>query len=150
MLIPEKEEFLKEIDKTATINVETREELIRIYNHLKGYEKIVNINECLENVLREMFGKYTTDIMIPYQFHKSMIGTVIFSVMYGMKEVTYTVKDIIQLTKTDKNPKGYTKQYVGQEIRDGNLKGNVERGRHVFVKEDVNKYLVTKGLKTIQ
>jgi uncharacterized protein YeeX (DUF496 family) len=138
-IIPEKANFIKEVESIVE-NTETRAKLVRLYDHLKGYIKIENTNAEIEEVLRELFGRFTQDILIPYKFHNTLIGVVIFTIMYGMQEKTYTTKDIINVT-------GYSKQYLKQEMDDKNLLGTKINGKWQFTESQFNEYLIKKGFK---
>lgn len=138
-IVPEKSDFVKEVESIVE-NKETRVKLERLYDHLKGYVKIENPNVEIEEVLRDLFGRFTQDILIPYKFHNTLIGIVIFTIMYGMQENTYTTKDIINVT-------GYSKQYLKQEMDCKNLIGTKVGGKWHFTESQFNEYLIKKGFR---
>jgi hypothetical protein len=146
MYIPEKKVFDIEVAEIKDKKIQIL--LMQLYDHLLGKISLPNAKPLCLEVLANLFTpKYTTEVLIPLSFHDSTIATVIYSILYGTDEKTYTVNDIIERTKTKNKPKGLSKQYLKQEINAGNLKGQKKNGYWSFDESQVNEYLKTKELK---
>lgn len=147
MVIPDKSVFIKEVEE-ITDSKETREKLIKLYDHSTGYEKTNNANKLIHEVLKELFGdKFSADPVIPYKFLGTNIAKVVFSIMYNLNENLYSMEDLIELAKAEIRPEGYTRQYLGQEIRDGKLKGTKKGKVWWFTEEEVREYFDKKKAK---
>lgn len=149
MFIPEKNEFMMEVMEIE--QEEIRQKLEKIYKHLLGAEKIEKVNNFTKEVIEDLFyNKFYSEVMIPLSFHETVIGKAIFTVMYSDQERMFTVNEIIELTKTTEKPDGYTRQYIGQEIKDERLKACKKNNRWVVAEEDLNEYFASKGLPLIK
>lgn len=146
MLIPEKDVFMNEINTIP--NIETRDKLEMLYDHLKGYKNIDTPNNLVKEVINKLFiSPFNDKALIPMEFIESPIGVVLFSILFGMKEKTYTIQDLVEFTKTPEKPNGFTKQYIGLEIQAGNLKATKINNRWTFQESDVTEWLIKKELK---
>lgn len=150
MIIPDREQFIKEVE-AITSKENTREKLMQLYDHIKGYARCENPNKIVEEVLSDLFGgKFATDILIPFNFYKTDIAKIIFSIIHDSIDRLYSMKDLIEFTKTEEKLKGYTRQYLNHEIRDGRLQGIKKGKMWMFTEDQINEYLITKELKPIK
>lgn len=148
MFIPEKKELVKEIEILE--NEEIKQKLLILYDHLLGKKNVVNVNVIVKEVITELFpNRFSTDVMIPLAFHDTLIAKLLFSIIYCKQERMYGMQEVIELTKTDKKPSGFTRQYLGQEIQNKNLHGEKKGGRWLFKESEVNRYLAKKGITNI-
>lgn len=147
MFIPDKEEFMREVNRIE--NADVRKTMDDLYNHLLGKKKIENVASVIYGVLAELFPKnmYFKEVFIPLDFHKTIMGRVLFSILYGIEEFSYTINDIIEFSKTERNQKGYSKQYLKQEIDHGRLKGEKKDGVWRFTQSQVADFLGAKNIK---
>lgn len=147
MIIPDKEELMKEIK--VIDNLEIRETILALYNHVSENVSIESPTQTAENLLKSLFpSPFTTDIMIPYSFHQTAIGKLIFYCIYNLEKY-YTMNELIEFTKNEEQPKGFTRQFLGQEIKSEKLKGIRSGGRWLFTEKQINDYLTFKKFKTI-
>lgn len=149
MIIPSKKIFMKEVNRIK--NEEIRIKLSNIYDHLTGVNKLDNAKEVINEILESMFClSKDVGILIPYSFLDSNIGRVLFSAFYGFNQSIYTINDIIDFTKSEKKPKGFTRQYIIKEINNGNIAGVFFNSNWFFYEDEINRYLLKKGLNTIE
>lgn len=151
MIIPDKVEFE---DSIATLNEISKKLLLSLYDHLAGHKLLDNPQAAVGLALKRLFppGYMTDEILVPYSFHFTVLGQVIFGVMYGSNVgKLYTVNELIELTKTNERPKGYTKQYIYQELRDkdGFFSGRaIYKGAWYIPEVVVMEFLKLKGIKS--
>lgn len=150
MIIPDKDVF---VDSISEFDVTTRGILLSLYDHLAGHQMLDDPQEAVELALKGLFppGFMMTEITVPFSFHFTPLGQVIFGVMYGSNvDKLYTVNELIELTKTDERPKGYSKQYIYQELRDkdGCFYGRaIYKGAWYIPEVVVMEFLKLKGIK---
>jgi hypothetical protein len=58
----------------------------------------------------------------------------------------FTLKQIAEFSKSEKKPKGFSRQYLNKEIERGNLKATKFNGLHLVEKEEAIKYLSKKNI----
>lgn len=149
MYLPSKEEFEKELSTIQ--NEESKEKLTKIYNHLTGTKKIRNIKSVCKELIKELFKtEFSTDVNIPYRFLNSNLGSIVFTALYCKSiEKYYNATEVVELTKTLENPKGFSRQFIVMEANSGNLKGT-KKGSWVFEETDVNEWLIKKNITPIE
>lgn len=136
MLLPNKIEFEKELEEIEDERI--KENLRSIYSNILG--KVSLESGFVKKVLKDLFpNPYTEDILIPLKFHETLIGRMLFTVLYETSK-QYTVNELVQIT-------GHTKQYIGQELKSGKLKGEKINNRWVVNEENLKKYMELKGEK---
>lgn len=135
MHIPNKKEFLKELEGIK--NDKVKSDLIKVYNHLIGKEKVDNVKNLINDIFKELFkSEFSEEINIPYRFLNTLIAKVLFTVMfYSELEKTYSVNEVAGLL-------GCSRQYVWQ-IKD-KLNGYKEGGRLKFKESDIKAYMAKK------
>lgn len=148
-LIPDKNEFMNEVESIK--DVEVRNKLLLLYNHFMKYEKVKNVSRLVKEVLNDIFNYngLSADPQVPLSFHFTAIGRVVFGVLYNQEERVYSVKELMEFTKTQEKPEGLSKGQISQDFSSGKLKGDKKGGRIYFNESQVNEYLVSKGLKPI-
>jgi hypothetical protein len=150
MIIPDKDKFAGSI---ANLDEVTKRILLSLYDHLAGHRQLDDPQAAVEAALKRLFppGYLTDEIMVPYSFHFTPLGQVLFGVMHGNNAgKLYTVNELIELTKTDERPKGYSKQYIYLELRDkdGCFYGRaIYKGAWYIPEVVVMEFLKLKGIK---
>lgn len=98
----------------------------------------------VEKIVSAIFySGYGNDITIPWSFFDTEIGKALLYIKFNLNiQDIYFVNDITEIT-------GFSKQYIIREATAGKLKGTKRGGNWVFVKDDVNNYLVKKQLKPL-
>lgn len=150
MIIPDLEELLKETNQ-LNLSKEVEDKIIQVYNFCKGFKEteIENIDEFIKDILKNIFNSnFTSDIMIPFDFINTNIGKILFYAKFGIEEELYSIKDLIELSKTPERPKGFTKQYIKQEIDAHRLKAFKRSYRWYITKAEVNRFLEKKESKS--
>lgn len=148
MLIPEKKDLMKEIELLKDENI--KDKVLKLYNHILGKEEVPNVNVIVKETLADLFpNRFSSEVMIPLSFHDTLIAKLLFSIMYCQQEKMYSMQELIELTKTDEKPLGLTRQYLGQEIKNKNLKAEKKGNRWLFKESEVNRYLAKKGISNI-
>lgn len=141
MKLPNKKELITEINEMDT---EIKEMIIDCYEHAAGNKSIKNPKEVVNKVLKELFKtNFSEEILIPLSFHNTQLAKVLFSILYGIESKIYLMSEVVELT-------GFSRQYLGQEAKDGNILGTKCKGSWTFEKEEVNRYLSKKGKKLIK
>jgi hypothetical protein len=145
MFIPQKEDVIKELNEIADKSI--KKDVLELYEHLLGKKTVDNAKDKIEDVLRKMFrNQYSKDVSLPLDFCiNSTIAMVLFNILYS-DEVLYSTLDLIKLTETEENPKGYTRSYICQEIKNGRLKAIKKGGSNFFTEREVMRYLITKEI----
>jgi hypothetical protein len=146
MFIPDKKKFMEEVSKVQS--EKAREQLVDLYEHLLGTKILINANKVVKEVLTEMFqiNQFSKEVLIPLNFHDTLIAKVLFPIMYGQEEKLYTIADIIEMSKAFR-PKPFTKEWLSQEIKEGNLKGTFKSKRYHFTQSQVSDYFELRGYK---
>lgn len=143
MFIPEKIQYEQE---AARFNDQISSKLYELYDHLLGTKKIKNAKMAVKSILSEMFKtQYSSETNIPLKFLDTSVGKVLFGILFGTDEKMYIVNDIIQLTVSDKRPKGVSRAWLAKEIKEGYLKGTYQNGRWTFTESEVDEYLELRG-----
>lgn len=138
-MIPSRTKFLNEVKK-SNFDENIKKDLISIYEHLLGNEKIENIEILVDQTIKKLFpAVYSTDNMIPYSFVSTSIGTVLFTALFK-EDKLLTVNEVMEIS-------GFTRQYITQEIKAGNL--NAEKISSVWKlrEKEVYDYLESKKKK---
>lgn len=144
MFIPEKQQYTEEVLK---FNEKIQEDLFELYDHLLGVKKIKNPNKAVKSVLSGIFAnQYSNEVNIPLKFLETAVGKTLFVIMFGMEERTFTVNDIIQMTKSDRE-KGVSRAWLKKEIDSGTLKGTFQNGRWIFTESQVEDYFDLRGYR---
>jgi len=144
IIIPDKDTFMNEVNNIE--NDDIKNNLVIIYNHLMKYKKYEKIGGITKEVLKQLFeNKFTPQVLIPLEFLDTAIGKVIFTAMFNYSDRTYTVRELIEFTKTPEKPKGLSKAQISQDFASGKLKGEKKGNRLIFTESQVNDYLISKG-----
>jgi hypothetical protein len=145
MIIPDRKYVIVELNDLKDKSLE--KVVLELYDHLLGKKTIDNAKDKIEDVLRKMFKiQYSKDVHIPLDFCiNSSIAKVLFNILYA-DEALYSTLDMMKLTETPENPKGYTRQYICKEVRTGRLKATKKGGSNFFTESEVIRYLITKGI----
>jgi hypothetical protein len=89
------------------------------------------------------YSGYGSEVTIPWSFFDTEIGKALLYVKYNLNiQDIYFVNDIADVT-------GFSKQYIVREASAGRIKGIKRGGNWVFLKDDVNNYLIKKDLKSL-
>lgn len=106
-------------------------------NSSQVYEYVVN------KIVQGLFGGLFTQPLIPWNFLNTEIGKVIIQVKFGLNNEIYFINDLVQFT-------GYTKQFIGKEVKNGNIKMNRKHGIYYAYEKEVDEYLKMKNCKTLK
>ena len=132
------------------VSEKVREKILNLYELYKENtaDNLKNISELAEEILRELFNPFGAykETMIPYTFFQSSLGKIIIAIMNNNLEKVYTIQDLIEISKTEDRPNGYSKQYIGQEIKRNSLIATFVNGRWEITEDELNRYLKLKGL----
>ena len=95
-------------------------------------------------IIDELFNpmKLYSEALIPISFMKSAGGKVLLEVINDNR--TITINELIEMSKTAQNPKGYSYQYINKEIKIGRLPATQCSGRWEIEYEDAIKFLEKK------
>jgi hypothetical protein len=147
MKLPNRQEFINDLNLIN--NSEIRDKLIGLYDAYVDVSKDrLDLYERLKDILNLLFNPYglSTEACVPVSFFSNSIGQLAVAIMYDTSEKTYTVQDLIELSKTASRPGGYSKQYIGQEIKAGKIKATWINGRWEITEIEIKKYLTEKGI----
>ncbi|MEG2609125.1 MAG: hypothetical protein RSA91_00455 [Bacilli bacterium] len=137
-----KNDYFIEVNKIKekyNVDIKEFERIYKVYEGIPISESGVKIAEKLIN---DMFGGYG-EAMLPLNFIKSNVGTVIMSILVGFNNRVYTMADLMELT-------GFSRQRLSYDIEVGNLKCDKRtKGLTLFYENDLNDFLEMKGLGTI-
>lgn len=108
---------------------------------------IINKQEIYKlssTIIDELFNPMNlySEALIPISFMKSTVGKVLFEVINDNR--TITINELIEMSKTTENPKGYSYQYINKEIKIGRLSATQCNGRWEIEYEDAIKFLEKK------
>lgn len=131
----------------------TQEKLIRIFevskktNNFK--ENDLELYSLIEEVFNEIFNpnKVYLEPLIPLSFFKGTLGSFLINLLNEMENRLYTVGELVELTKTEDRPNGYSYQYISQEIRSNRLNAIKDGNRWLIPNTEVRRFLNNKGLK---
>lgn len=135
--------YLDEVNVLVSKGVD-REDIELLLRIASGEQIDVDKKYLTDKILDDLFNNgYTQDILIPLSFLDTEIGKALGRVRFYMhKEKKYRVKDICDVT-------GYSRQYISEEIENGNIVCERE-GRNIYFNEvEFNKYLEKKGFKSL-
>ncbi len=144
-----KNDFLKE---TEEYSKDVQKKLLELYNRNEiitdSKEHDLKTFSLIKDIMIDLFnptGSFN-EPLIPFSFFQTAIGRVVISAMGGMDNRRYTIIDLIEMTKTPERPKGYTQQYLIQEIKDGRLNATKEGRIWLVPHSEVERYLKAKGI----
>jgi|GEM_PF-1622927 len=138
-----KELYFKQAEAIALDKEITKEDYIILFNIVSGRESQVNAAFIADKIITELFGTLYNEPLVPWSFYNTEIGKAILQAKFNIGIVFYNVAELCELT-------GYSKQYIGKEIKRENIKAEIHGKKTFFFREDdVNDYLKKKGLKTI-
>lgn len=100
-------------------------------------------------IIQELFNPYNlySEPLIPISFFKTTIGKTLISILYEEEERVLTIQDIVNMSKSKDKPKGYSYQYINNEIKLGRLKAERYHGRWVINIEDAKTFIESKKKK---
>lgn len=148
MILPNREEFLESINCINDTHV--KEKLLMMYDKLKGLSDAdIDLYKTIKEVMEAIFNPYgiSKDTAIPLSFFDTALGAFIITVLNEKRERYYLINDIIEMSKTEKRPKGYTRQYIKQEIDAGRLKATKENGRWIIAANEAIRFIKGKNAK---
>lgn len=111
-----------------------------------GEDISVDKKYLTNKILNNLFNNgYTQDTLIPLSFlDETEVGKAIGRVKFYMSEdKKYRIKDVCSMT-------GYSRQYISEEIANGNIVCEREGKRVYFTESELNKYLEKKGFETLE
>lgn len=140
--------FLSEIEQIKDESI--KEDLLNLWNiQVKSYDGVVDEKfELANKILNALFNpeSMSNDTNIPLSFLNKEIGKLIMSSMTSVNSKLYSVNEVVELTKTEDRPSGYSVQYIIQEIRSGRMKA-IKKGNRWFLQHsELKKFLEYKGL----
>lgn len=144
-----KSDFLREAEEYSD---DIQERLLQLYNRNEtisnSKKEDLNTFFLIKGLMIDLFNPTGSFLepLIPFSFFQTAIGRVVMSAMSGMENRKYTVNELIEMTKTPERPKGYTSQYLIQEIKDGRLKATKEGRIWLVPHSEVERYLKAKGI----
>lgn len=144
-----REDFIKEID---IYKDETKDKLLKLYeynnieNKLRLFDQ--DIEELINKVLNDIFNPlgFFKEPVVPFSFFKTVIGKEILAAMTDMENRTFTINELIELTKTKERKEGYTFQYISQEIKIGRIKAYKKFNRWIIPYKEVKMFLKAKNI----
>ncbi|WP_315069315.1 hypothetical protein [uncultured Clostridium sp.] len=84
--------------------------------------------------------------IIPLSFLETNIGKTLLSIINENENRVLTIKDIVEMSKTQNNKKGYSYQYINKEIKEGRLTATMYNGRWQITYEDAITFLKKKKI----
>ncbi|MVX63746.1 hypothetical protein GKZ28_08565 [Clostridium chromiireducens] len=105
------------------------------------YSLAVNIIEDLFNPMH-----LYNEPIIPLSFLKSELGKILLSVINNNDKRILTINDVVEISKTSKNEKGYSYQYINNEIKVGRLQATMYNGRWQITYEEAIRFLRKKDI----
>lgn len=139
-----KKKYLSEMNDLIKKSNVKKDDLLILLDYATGESKEIN-SLLIENIIKDIFNNesYCTDIMVPWSFFDTEIGKALIRAKLNYEEKNiFFVKDIEKIT-------GYTRQYISQETKAGNLIGEKRGGKVVYKEKDLNEWLVKKGLQPV-
>ncbi|HBJ1651997.1 hypothetical protein HYH38_16235 [Clostridium botulinum] len=124
-------------------------ELKNIYldiNHLNKTQQ--EIYALALEIVEDLFNplQIYKEPIIPLSFLQSNIGKILLDVINGSYNRMISINDVVEMSKTEKNKKGYSYQYINKEIKAGKLRGIKHNGSWQIQYKDAVKFLETKNI----
>lgn len=146
----DRELFISELETIKSKDL--KEKLLKLWQLQIEYINDNNLDEKFQlayGIIKDLFNPegVSKDTSIPLSFFEKEIGKLIIASMSCINAKLYTIGEVIEKTKTEERPNGYSFQYICQEIKSGRLKGIKEGNRWVIPHIEVQKFLKYKGIK---
>ncbi|UYZ39101.1 helix-turn-helix domain-containing protein (plasmid) [Clostridium beijerinckii] len=110
-------------------------------NSLKKSEKeIYSLSLIILEQLFNPMNQYNEPI-IPLSFLQSELGKTLLAIINDNDKRLLTVNDVVEMSKTKSNKKGYSHQYIHKEIKNGKLPATMYNGRWQISYEEAKKFL---------
>ncbi|MBN1040256.1 hypothetical protein DVW12_16330 [Clostridium botulinum] len=100
------------------------------------------------NIIEELFNplQIYKEPLIPLSFLQSNIGKTLLDVINVSDNRVISINDVVEMSKTETNKKGYSYQYINKEIKSGKLKGIKHNGNWQIQYKDAVKFLEKKNI----
>lgn len=115
-------------------------------NHLNKTEHEIYLLSI--NILEELFNplQLYNEPIIPLSFLQSNIGKTLLGIINDNNNRVLTIYDMVKMSKTKNNEKGYSYQYINKEIKVGRLKATKYNGSWQIEYEEAIKFLERKNI----
>lgn len=115
-------------------------------NHLNKTEHEIYLLSI--NILEELFNplQLYNEPIIPLSFLQSNIGKTLLGIINDNNNRVLTIYDVVKMSKTKNNEKGYSYQYINKEIKVGRLKATKYNGSWQIEYEEAIKFMERKNI----
>lgn len=140
-----KELFFNEVDELITINKSIdKNDFELLYFALKKEKGEINVGFLADKIVKNLSGGiFTKEIMISWEFLQTEIGRALIKAKFEMGNDIYFTSDVADIT-------GYSKQFIGQEIKSGNIEYEKRKGIIFFRESSLNRYLTKKKINALE
>jgi len=142
LLFYSKEKYDQQVNEVLSqINNLSKDDFEELY-HIAS-EELDDGLDLVEHIISSLFKHpYSNKILVDWNFFDTPIGEIILAVKAGSPASIYYAADVADLV-------GCSVQYINKQANDGIVVGEKKSKVWVFKENDVNDYLIKKGLPQI-
>lgn len=137
-----KELFFKEVENLIIINNRVDKADFELLYICLTEKNSVNSGFLADKIVGSLSGAFTNETMISWEFLQTEVGRALVKAKFEMSNDIYFISDISDIT-------GYSKQFIGQEIKANNIEYEKRKGTVFFRESAVNKYLFKKKINIL-
>lgn len=139
-----KDRYFQEVEELIKKNKNvTREDFELLYLAVSG----ININSDIEfladKIVKSLSNDTFTETLVSWRFLQTEVGRAIIKAKFDVKNEIYLTSDLSEIT-------GYSRAFISQEMKAGNIKFEKRKGTVFFRENDVKEYLSKKGIDKVE
>jgi len=135
--------FFKEVEELITKNNRIdKVDFELLYSVLEEGKNEINTGFLADRIVSSLAGIFTKELLISWEFLQTEVGRALIKAKFEMSNDIYFTNDIVEIT-------GYSKQFISQEIKSGNIEYEKRKGIIFFRESAVNKYLAKKKINIL-
>lgn len=140
-----KDLFFKEVNELITINKSIdKTDFELLYFALIKEKGEFNVGFLADKIVKNLSGGVLTkEIMISWEFLQTEIGRALIKAKFEIGNDIYFTSDVVDIT-------GYSKQFIGQEIKSENIEYEKRKGIIFFRESSLNRYLSKKKINALE
>ena len=113
-----------------------------LFDAVTEKDKKIDSEFLADSIVKKLSWNMFSGTIIAWSFLETEIGRALIKAKFDLSNNIYLVSDLTQIT-------GYTKVFISQEYKNGNIKGEKRGGTLLFTEKDVREYLSKKGINSL-
>lgn len=138
-----KDKYFEEVEELIKNNKNvSKEDFELLFLAVSGVNIHGDIEFLADRIVKDLSSDTFKEVLVSWQFLQTEVGRAIVKAKFNVGNEIYLTSDLCEIT-------GFSRAFISQEMKAGNIKYEKRKGTVFFRENDVKEYLSKKGIDKI-